>query len=73
MTGPAFRKPVKVTISDSETGEELESRVVANDYVLITVGNRYVKNIQVMGRPGRQTHMIAVAVEPTASDDRNGG
>lgn len=51
-------KPVKVTVSDPETGEVLESRVVANDYVLITVGNRYVKSIQQMGR----THMIAVAV-----------
>lgn len=60
----AFDKPVKVTISDPETGDELESRVVANDYCLICAGNRYVKSVQIMGRPGRATHMIAVAVTP---------
>lgn len=54
-----FQKPIRVTISDPETGEQLESRVVANDYVLITVGNRYLKNAQQMGR----THILAVAVE----------
>jgi hypothetical protein len=54
-----FQKPIRVTISDPDTGEQLESRVVSNDYVLITAGNRYVKNIQQMGR----THIIAVAVE----------
>ena len=54
----SHEKPVKVTVSDPETGEVLESRVIANDYVLITAGNRYVKSIQQMGR----THMIAVAV-----------
>ena len=68
-----FQKPVRVTISDPDSGEELETRVVANDYVLVTVGNRYVKSIQVMGRPGRATHMIAVAVEPAPlpAGDRN--
>jgi hypothetical protein len=57
-----FEKPIKVTISDPETGQELESRVVENDYVLITAGNRYIKSLQIMGAPGRATHMIAVAV-----------
>jgi hypothetical protein len=38
---------------------------VANDYVLITTGNRYVKSVQVMGR----THMIAVAVERREKPD----
>lgn len=55
---PDFRKPIKVTISDPDTGAILEERVVANDYLLVTVGNRYVKSIQIMGR----THMFAVAV-----------
>lgn len=50
--------PIKVTIANAENGDVLEERVVANDYCLITVGNRYVKSIQIMGR----THMIAVAV-----------
>lgn len=51
--------PVKVTVSDPETGDVLEEKVVANDYILICVGSRYVKSIRVMGK----THMIAVAVE----------
>jgi hypothetical protein len=56
--------PIKVTISDPTTGEVLVERIVENDYMLITVGNRYVKSLQTMGRPGRATHMIAVAVQP---------
>jgi hypothetical protein len=54
-----FQKPIRVTISDPETGAELESRVVTNDYVLITVGNRYLKSVQRMG----QTHILRVAIE----------
>lgn len=53
------QKPVKVTVSDPDTGEVLEEKIVANDYCLITAGNRYVKSLQVMGR----THMIAIAVQ----------
>jgi hypothetical protein len=59
--GETYTKPVKVTVSDPETGEELESRIVANDYCLITTGRRYVKSLQIMGR----THMIAVAYDKT--------
>lgn len=59
----SFDKPIKVTVSDPETGEEIESRVVANDYVLICAGNRYIKSVQAMGKPGRLTHMIAIAVK----------
>jgi hypothetical protein len=51
-----FQKPIKVTISDPDTGEELESRVVWNDYVLITAGNRYLKSMAVMG----STHTLHV-------------
>jgi hypothetical protein len=61
-----FNKPIKITISDPETGEVLQERVCQNDYCLITAGNRYVKSIQVMGR----THMLAVAVEKPG--ERNG-
>ena len=55
-----FRKPVKVTISDPDTGEEFESQIVSNNYVLITVGNRHLKSMQ-MWRGG--THILYVAVE----------
>lgn len=51
-------KPVRVTVTDPETGDVLEDRICANDYVLVTAGNRYVKSISIMGR----THMLAVAV-----------
>lgn len=51
-------RPVKVTVSDPDSGQVFEERVVQNDYLLVTAGNRYVKSVQVMGR----THMIAVAV-----------
>ncbi|BAQ50364.1 hypothetical protein [Methylobacterium aquaticum] len=52
-------KPVKVTVSDLESGEVLNECVLQNDYALITAGNRYLKSMQIMGR----THMLAVAVE----------
>lgn len=51
--------PIKITISDPETGAVFSEKVIHNDYALITNGTRYVKNIQVMGR----THMIAVATK----------
>ena len=54
-----YQKPIRVTISDPDTGDELESRVLTNDYVIITAGNRYVKNIRLFGK----TNVISVAVE----------
>ncbi|WP_027685104.1 hypothetical protein [Rhizobium leguminosarum] len=51
------RGPVKVTVSDPETGHVFEEKIVNNDYVIITNGRRYVKSVQLMGK----THMIAVA------------
>ena len=53
-----YQKPVRVTVSDPDTGEKLDEVIVNNDYCLITAGNRYVKNIQIWGR----THTISVAV-----------
>lgn len=49
--------PVRVTISDPETGNVFEEKIVSNDYVIICNGRRYVKSIQLVGK----THMIAVA------------
>ncbi len=59
------QKPVKVTVSDPDTGEVLSEKIVANDYCIVCAGNRYVKSVQIMGKPGRATHMIAVAIEPS--------
>ena len=49
--------PVKVTVSDPETGKVFEEKIVSNDYVIICNGRRYLKSVQVMGK----THMLAVA------------
>lgn len=62
ISEPNHAGPIKVTISDPATGDVLEERVVANDYVLITVGNRYVKSYQIFGR----THQINIAVKSGA-------
>lgn len=63
-------KPVKVTVSDPETGAVLEERIVDNNYAIVCAGNRYVKSIQIMGR----THMLAVAVQkPGEKDNSNVG
>lgn len=50
-------RPVKITVSDPETGEVLGEKVIRNDYMLICAGRRYLKHVQAMGR----THMLAVA------------
>jgi hypothetical protein len=49
--------PIKVTVSDPETGKVFEEKIVDNDYLIITAGRWYVKSIQIMGK----THMLAVA------------
>lgn len=53
-----FNRPIKVTVSDPDTGQVLQEKVITNDYVLITAGDRYVKSLQILGR----THMVAIAV-----------
>lgn len=52
------QKPVKVTVSDPETGAVIEEKLIADDYCLVTAGSRYLKSIQVMGN----SHMLAIAV-----------
>lgn len=51
-------QPVKVTITDPETGAVLEEKIVTNDYCIICTGTRYVKSMQIMGR----THMLSIAI-----------
>jgi hypothetical protein len=38
--------PIKVTVSDPDTGAVLGEQVVANDYVLICAGDRYLAHTQ---------------------------
>jgi hypothetical protein len=49
---------VRIVVTDPETGKVLDDAVIENNYVLITVGNRYLKSSQVWGR----THQLNVAV-----------
>lgn len=64
----AFDRPVKVTVSDSDTGEVLQEKVITNDYVLVTAGDRYVKSLQILGR----THMVAIAVAKAPKEEARG-
>ena len=57
--GEMHQGAIKITVSNPVTGEVLETQVIDNNYVVICAGNRYVKNLQIIGR----THMIAVAVD----------
>lgn len=52
-------KPVKVTVSDPETGAVFEETIVANDYVVITAGTRYVGGVNIMGG----THIVYIKRE----------
>lgn len=56
------QKSVRVTVSDPETGAVLDEKIVANDYYIITAGNRYVDGVQIMGKPGRATHLVTIKV-----------
>ncbi|GLJ78649.1 hypothetical protein [Microbacterium imperiale] len=37
---------IKVTVSDPESGEELESRVIDNDFMVLCAGDRYIDGVQ---------------------------
>lgn len=50
-------KPVKVTVTDPDTGEVLGEVVVENDYVLICAGNRYLDSTQAHVN---DTHVLTV-------------
>ena len=50
---------IKITISDPDTGETLEEKIISHDYAIICAGNRYVKSTQVWG----STHQLNVAVD----------
>lgn len=58
--------PVRVVVTDVATGRVLDDKVISNDYAVITQGNRYVKNVQMMGKPPNMTHMVCIAVANAA-------
>lgn len=49
--------PIKVTVSDPESGEVLESRVIVNDYLVLCAGDRYVSGVNAHGNG---THVVTV-------------
>jgi len=57
-------KAIKVTVTDPDSGEVLAERVVENDYVILTAGNRYVDGVQTHANG---THVLTVKVDRGAS------
>ena len=49
--------PIKVTVSDPESGEVLGEQVIENDYVLIVAGSCYRDGVQAHANG---THVITV-------------
>lgn len=49
MSREDHKGPVKVTITDPESGEVLEEKVLRDDFAVITAGNRYIKHTQIWG------------------------
>lgn len=54
-----YQKPVKITVSDPDSGEVLQEKILQNDYCLITAGNRFLHYMNVMG----STHILYVKKE----------
>lgn len=54
---PPFPMPVKVTITNPETGAVLEERILTNDYCLILSGTRAVRHVQ---HYSNRTHVITI-------------
>ena len=58
--------PIKVTVSDPETGEVFETRILDNDYMLLCAGDRYLDGVQ---SHANGTHVLTVKRHP--SDQKN--
>lgn len=50
---------IKVTVSDPVSGEVLEEKVIENDYLIITAGNRVLDGVQTYGTG---THVATIKV-----------
>lgn len=49
---------IKVTVSEPESGEVLEERVIDNDYLVIVAGDRYIEGVQAHTATG--THIVTI-------------
>lgn len=56
-------EPIKVTVTDPDTGEVLGERILDNNYMVICAGNRYVhhENLHANG-----TAVLTIKVDPDA-------
>jgi len=59
-------KPIRVTVTDPDTGEVLGEQTISNDYIVICAGDRYVSGTQTY--PGKGT---AVATIKSADKEKN--
>lgn len=62
---PLVAKGIKITVEDLETGE-CDSRVIDNDYMLVTAGNRYLSSVS--ANPVTGTATLVVKREGTDRD-----
>ena len=49
--------PIKVTVTDPDTGDVLGERILANDYMVLTAGDRYLANVQASDNG---THVLTI-------------
>lgn len=47
-------RPIKVTVSDPDTGEVLETQILDNDFLVLCAGAPYISGIQHYPRTGTQ-------------------
>ena len=60
-------EPIKVTVTDPETGEVLGEQVIEDDYMVICAGNRYLAGTQAHANG---THVLTVKVDIAACAER---
>ena len=62
-------EPIKVTVTDPDTGEVLGEQVIEDDYMVICAGNRYLAGTQAHANG---THVLTVKVDIAAPTERPG-
>lgn len=63
---PTTPKPIKVTVTDPDTGELLGEQTVENDYLVVCAGNTYIAHTNAHANG---THVLTIkreAVDGTA-------
>lgn len=59
--------PIKVTVTDPDTGEVLGERTLENDYVIICAGSRYLDGVQQY--PAKGTTVLTVKTRRPGTED----